>query len=80
MLDMVIANGEVVFPADKVQKVNVGVKDEKIAGFFEAESTPEAAKVIDTTGLHISGHLQPIPGGFRDRYQGGRSGWLYHPH
>ena len=53
MLDVVITNGEVVFPADRVQHVNIGVSGKKIAGFFDADSTPEATKVIDATGLHV---------------------------
>jgi dihydroorotase-like cyclic amidohydrolase len=53
MLDLVIANGNVVFPADKVQQVNIGVRGERIAGFFDAESTPDAERTIDATGLHV---------------------------
>ncbi|MFQ5858930.1 MAG: dihydroorotase family protein [Anaerolineae bacterium] len=53
MLDMVIASGKVVFPGQKVQKVNIGVRGERIAGFFDAESTPEAGRVIDATGWHV---------------------------
>lgn len=40
MLDVVITNGEVVFPADRVQHVNIGVSGKKIAGFFDAGRSP----------------------------------------
>jgi dihydropyrimidinase len=53
MLDLVLRNGQVVFPGQRVQGVNVGVRDGRIAGFFDAETTPEAAETIDASGLHV---------------------------
>jgi dihydroorotase-like cyclic amidohydrolase len=57
MLDLVIANGMVVFPAQSIQSVNIGVRQGKIAGFFDADTTPPAARVIDARGLYV------FPGG-----------------
>jgi dihydropyrimidinase len=53
MLDLILRNGSVVFPAERVQRVNVGVKGGKIVGFFDEAATPEAAETIDTSGLHV---------------------------
>ncbi len=57
MLDLVIQNGHVVFPGQRVQSVNVGVRGGHIAGFFDPESTPEAQQTIDASGLYV------FPGG-----------------
>ncbi len=53
MLDLVIRHGEVVFPDERVQRVNVGVRGGRIAGFFDEATTPEAEQTIDATGLHV---------------------------
>ena len=53
MLDLVIRNGSVVFPGERVRPVNVGVRAGKIAGFFDDAATPEAGETIDARGLHV---------------------------
>lgn len=53
MLDLVIKNGNVVFPDEEVRQVNIGIQGERIAGFFADDATPPAAETIDATGLHV---------------------------
>lgn len=53
MLDLLIENGEVVFPRVGVQKVNIGVKDEKIVGIYSRDEVVVAKEIIDATGLHV---------------------------
>ncbi len=57
MLDLLISRGEVVFPGLGVQKVDVGVQGERIAGFYGESDVPEAKRTIDATGLVV------MPGG-----------------
>lgn len=53
MLDILIANGNVVFPGQDVQSVNIGIRGERIAGFYDAGEQPPAKEVVDATGLHV---------------------------
>ncbi|MFE3575700.1 dihydroorotase family protein [Lysinibacillus sp. NPDC059133] len=53
MFDLLIKNGEVVFPRVGVRKANIGVKDEKIVAILDSKEVTEALEVIDATGLHI---------------------------
>ena len=53
MLDLVIQNGSVVFPGERVRDVSVGVTGGRISGFFDAASAPEARETIDARGLHL---------------------------
>lgn len=53
MIDLVIKNGSVVFPGERVQRVNVGVNGGKIVGFLDETTTPEAAETIDAGRLHV---------------------------
>ncbi|MFC0212281.1 dihydroorotase family protein [Paenibacillus chartarius] len=53
VLDLLIKNGDVVFPGNGVRKANIGIRDGKIAGIYSPEQLPEAAKVLDAEGLHI---------------------------
>ena len=53
MLDLLIKNGEVVFPRIGVKKVNLGVKDGKIVGIYTDTEQLEATRVIDAEGLHV---------------------------
>ena len=52
-LDLLIKNGNVVFPQTGVQKVNVGVKDGKIVGIYDDTANLNAAKTLDINGLHV---------------------------
>lgn len=53
MSDLLIKNGTVVFE-DSVEKADLYIKGEKIAGIFApGECTVKAEKEIDATGLHI---------------------------
>ncbi|MFG6117977.1 dihydroorotase [Thalassobacillus sp. B23F22_16] len=51
--DLLIKNGEVVFPRQGVKQVNLGVTDGKISGIFENTEQVEAEEVMDASGLHI---------------------------
>lgn len=53
MLDLLIKNGEVVFPRVGVQKVDIGVKNGKIVELFEPSINREAKSIIDAEGLYI---------------------------
>lgn len=53
IVELLIKNGSVVFPGVGVQKVDVGVVDGKIVGFYKNSADIEAKKVIDATNLHI---------------------------
>lgn len=53
MIDLLIKNGEVVFPRVGVKKVNIGVTDGKITGLYSVEQQIEAKKVVDAEGLHV---------------------------
>jgi len=52
-VDLLIKNGNVVFPKKGVQRVNIGVKAGKIVGIFDKEAHVEAAEVLDADGLHV---------------------------
>ncbi|MDN4491984.1 dihydroorotase [Ureibacillus aquaedulcis] len=53
MLDLLIKNGEVVFPRVGVQRVNIGIKDEKVVGIYGSDEQVDAQEVIDAQGLHV---------------------------
>ncbi|HWL12137.1 MAG TPA: amidohydrolase family protein [Ureibacillus sp.] len=53
MLDLLIRNGEVVFPKRGVLRADLGIKDEKIVGIYDRNQEVDAKKVIDAEGLHI---------------------------
>lgn len=53
MLDLLIKNGDVVFPGEEVRRVNIGVKNGKIEGIYASEQNVDAAKVLDVTGMHV---------------------------
>jgi dihydropyrimidinase len=53
VVDLLLKNGTVVFPGDKVRKVDVGVVGGKIAGFYANSDGIEAQTVIDAANLHI---------------------------
>ncbi|WP_424236879.1 dihydroorotase [Bhargavaea ginsengi] len=51
--DLLISNGQVVFPKTGVRKANIAVKDEKIVAILEEGETVEASTVIDAKGKFI---------------------------
>ena len=51
--DLIIRNGNVVFPNLGVRKVDIGIEGNKIAGFFERDNNIDAHKHIDAEGLYI---------------------------
>jgi dihydroorotase-like cyclic amidohydrolase len=53
MLDLMIKNGQVVFPKQGVKKVDIGVKNGKIVGIYEQGSELNSQKVVDVEGLHV---------------------------
>lgn len=53
VIDLLIKNGSVVFPKVGVQKVDVGVVDGKIIGFYKDSAGIEAKETIDAANLHI---------------------------
>lgn len=53
MLDLLITHGTVVFPGVGLQKVDVGVRGERIAGFYGEGETLEARRAIDASGLVV---------------------------
>lgn len=57
MLDVAIINGQVVFPSLGVRVVDIGIRDGRIAGFYEQGTTPPAREVLDARGLAV------FPGG-----------------
>lgn len=40
MLDVAIINGQVVFPSLGVRQVDIGIRDGRIAGFYEPGAPP----------------------------------------
>lgn len=52
-VDLLIKNGNVVFPKEGVRKVNIGVVGEKIVGMFDPEMKVEANETLDVTGLYV---------------------------
>ena len=52
-LDMVIKNGNVVFPYAGVQKTDIGIKDGKISAIGVDIAANGAKKVLDATDLHV---------------------------
>lgn len=57
MLDLLISQGRVVFPGETLQDVEIGVRGECIAGFYQRGAAPEANRTVDATGLVV------MPGG-----------------
>ncbi|MDM5336622.1 amidohydrolase family protein [Fictibacillus enclensis] len=53
MLDLLIKNGNVVFPKKGVKAVDIGVKNGKIHCLAEKGSNLKATKEIDISGLHV---------------------------
>lgn len=53
MLDLLLKDGDVVFPRVGVKKANIGVKDGKIVGLYDPSEVVTAKETIDATGLHI---------------------------
>lgn len=53
MLDLLIKNGQAVFPKNGVQKVDIGVRNGKIEAILEPGSEVSARKELDAEGLHI---------------------------
>lgn len=53
MLDLLIKNGDVVFPGEEVRRVNIGVKNGKIEGIYASEQNVDVAKILDVTGMHV---------------------------
>ncbi|HEY6329499.1 MAG TPA: dihydroorotase family protein [Blastocatellia bacterium] len=51
LYDLVITGGDVVFPGKGVVKTDIGIKDGKIAGIGELNSSP--AKTLNAKGLHV---------------------------
>jgi len=51
--DTLIKNGFVVFPGTGIAKCDIGIKEGKIAGFFENGDSLEANTVIDASGLFV---------------------------
>lgn len=52
-VDLLITNGQVVFPGRDVQRVNIGVKGERIAGFYDPQEQVPAKQVLDVSGLYV---------------------------
>lgn len=52
-VDMLIKNGNVVFPACGVRRADIAVKDGKIAGIFNSEAEIEVTKIIDASNLYV---------------------------
>lgn len=53
VVDLLIANVRVVFPGRDVQELNIGIRGERIAGFYHPEENVAAKQVLDATGLHV---------------------------
>jgi dihydropyrimidinase len=53
VLDSRIVGGNVVFPGQGVESVDIGVKNGRIAGFLAPGTITEAGEMIDASGLHI---------------------------
>lgn len=52
-LDLLIKNGNVVFPKRGVQQVNIGIKNGKITHIFEQNESANFNEVIDAKGLYV---------------------------
>lgn len=52
-LDLLIKNGDVVFPQTGVKKVDIGVKNGKIVGIYNVGHHLAASKTINAEGLHV---------------------------
>lgn len=53
MIDLLIKGGNVVFPRVGVKKVNIGVKEGKIAGIYDINELVESKETIDASGLYV---------------------------
>lgn len=51
--DLLIKNGQVVFPKSGVSKVDIAIKDEKILGIFTEGEDIRATKTIDASGKFV---------------------------
>ncbi|WP_112320993.1 dihydroorotase [Oceanibium sediminis] len=51
--DLLLSNGEIVFPGQCVRRGHVGVKDGKIAAILDVSERPDAGRVIDCTDKWI---------------------------
>ena len=51
--DLVIQGGQVVIPYVGVQKVDIGIKSEKIAAIQSAIPSDQADEVLDATGRYV---------------------------
>lgn len=52
-VDLLIKNGNVVFPQKGVQQVNIGVADGKIVGIFNRDVEVNANETLDVDGLYV---------------------------
>lgn len=53
MLDLRITGGNVVFPGQGVEPVDIGIKDGRIAGLYAPDMAAEAKEQLNASGLHI---------------------------
>lgn len=51
--DLVIKNGQVVFPGDGVRRADIGVRGGKIAAVMEPNTACDAAGTVDANGLYV---------------------------
>jgi dihydroorotase-like cyclic amidohydrolase len=51
--DLILQNGEIVFPGEGVQRGSVSIRNERITAIMAAEERPGAARVIDCTDRWI---------------------------
>lgn len=52
-VELVIKGGDVVFPGERIARLDIGVQGGRIVGSYAPGTAPEAQKVIDATGLHV---------------------------
>jgi dihydroorotase-like cyclic amidohydrolase len=52
-LDLIIKNGNVVFPGKGVEKTDIGIRNGVIVGLYQANEILHATEEIDATGMHI---------------------------
>lgn len=52
-VDLLIKNGNVVFPKEGVQQVNIGITNGEITGIYKNNETIKSKETIDATDLHV---------------------------